>query len=137
MIKANSGVYLGEAGDRRAPLASPIYADLTGFGPIYIQVGGDEVLLDDSRRLHNRAIECGVKSRIEVFPAMQHIFHIMAGHAPEAEDGVDRFATWIKNDVGFVRRSEEHTSELQSLMRLSYAVFCLKKKNQPTSTKNA
>src|SRR3546814_9216397 len=30
-------------------------------------------------------------------------------------------------------RSEEHTSELQSLMRISYAVFCLKKKNQNTS----
>src|SRR3546814_3359984 len=30
---------------------------------------------------------------------------------------------------GFVIRSEEHTSELQSLMRISYAVFCLKKKN--------
>src|SRR3546814_4212606 len=29
-------------------------------------------------------------------------------------------------------RSEEHTSELQSLMRISYAVFCLKKKTQPT-----
>src|SRR3546814_2688351 len=31
------------------------------------------------------------------------------------------------------RRSEEHTSELQSLMRISYAVFCLKKKNRPTA----
>src|SRR3546814_551915 len=31
------------------------------------------------------------------------------------------------------RRSEEHTSELQSLMRISYAVFCLKKKNSPNS----
>src|SRR3546814_1852387 len=31
-------------------------------------------------------------------------------------------------------RSEEHTSELQSLMRISYAVFCLKKKNQDTQT---
>src|SRR3546814_9297567 len=30
--------------------------------------------------------------------------------------------------IGFTRRSEEHTSELQSLMRISYAVFCLKKK---------
>src|SRR3546814_2320981 len=34
------------------------------------------------------------------------------------------FATWRP------RRSEEHTSELQSLMRISYAVFCLKKKKQ-------
>src|SRR3546814_7111264 len=33
-------------------------------------------------------------------------------------------------DGGDVRRSEEHTSELQSLMRISYAVFCLKKKNK-------
>src|SRR3546814_7264391 len=31
-------------------------------------------------------------------------------------------------------RSEEHTSELQSLMRISYAVFCLNKKNQPLTT---
>src|SRR3546814_2267246 len=31
-------------------------------------------------------------------------------------------------------RSEEHTSELQSLMRISYAVFCLKKKNRKTQT---
>src|SRR3546814_2034001 len=39
----------------------------------------------------------------------------------------------IDNDVaalrGMAERSEEHTSELQSLMRISYAVFCLKKKN--------
>src|SRR3546814_4995052 len=34
-------------------------------------------------------------------------------------------------------RSEEHTSELQSLMRISYAVFCLKKKNRNQETLNA
>src|SRR3546814_1525485 len=36
--------------------------------------------------------------------------------------------------VGEHSRSEEHTSELQSLMRISYAVFCLKKQNNPTSS---
>src|SRR3546814_8365830 len=35
----------------------------------------------------------------------------------------------------FSTRSEEHTSELQSLMRISYAVFCLKKKKRKTTTK--
>src|SRR3546814_4482439 len=35
------------------------------------------------------------------------------------------------------KRSEEHTSELQSLMRISYAVFCLKKKKQTTKIKHA
>src|SRR3546814_10550220 len=34
------------------------------------------------------------------------------------------------NSVQYLLRSEEHTSELQSLMRISYAVFCLKKKNK-------
>src|SRR3546814_6418256 len=37
-------------------------------------------------------------------------------------------------DTLLVERSEEHTSELQSLMRISYAVFCLKKKNIKTHT---
>src|SRR3546814_8072994 len=37
-------------------------------------------------------------------------------------------------EMGKAFRSEEHTSELQSLMRISYAVFCLKKKNKPTTT---
>src|SRR3546814_6216412 len=34
------------------------------------------------------------------------------------------------NSMGVISRSEEHTSELQSLMRISYAVFCLKKKKK-------
>src|SRR3546814_9711683 len=37
---------------------------------------------------------------------------------------------------GVLDRSEEHTSELQSLMRISYAVFCLKKKNKKQTTGN-
>src|SRR3546814_8828733 len=46
--------------------------------------------------------------------------------------------TGIKGDLGIGSiwglRSEEHTSELQSLMRISYAVFCLKKKNTKIDT---
>src|SRR3546814_9691527 len=50
------------------------------------------------------------------------------------------FAAWIGcgacilHPADRVRRSEEHTSELQSLMRISYAVFCLKKKNKHKKT---
>src|SRR3546814_4350066 len=39
----------------------------------------------------------------------------------------------LERDSGIETRSEEHTSELQSLMRISYAVFCLKKKTQSIS----
>src|SRR3546814_7333253 len=40
----------------------------------------------------------------------------------------------LKNAVAYTERSEEHTSELQSLMRISYAVFCLKKKQEAQDT---
>src|SRR3546814_7232467 len=46
--------------------------------------------------------------------------------ASSESDGVS--ASWSR--TGITRRSEEHTSELQSLMRISYAVFCLKKKKK-------
>src|SRR3546814_4655893 len=44
---------------------------------------------------------------------------------------LDKFLAYMGQTVS---RSEEHTSELQSLMRISYAVFCLKKKNNNTIT---
>src|SRR3546814_2578201 len=44
-----------------------------------------------------------------------------------------RVARYPPPEAHTIRRSEEHTSELQSLMRISYAVFCLKKKNQNTT----
>src|SRR3546814_962270 len=40
----------------------------------------------------------------------------------------------FEDAYNYMKRSEEHTSELQSLMRISYAVFCLKKKNTKTRT---
>src|SRR3546814_3428211 len=45
------------------------------------------------------------------------------------DDLVDHRTWVIAGDGCLMERSEEHTSELQSLMRISYAVFCLKKKN--------
>src|SRR3546814_4706431 len=54
------------------------------------------------------------------------------GQRRERAPGAQRVEKLIteRNDPGLWKRSEEHTSELQSLMRISYAVFCLKKKNK-------
>src|SRR3546814_3637941 len=43
---------------------------------------------------------------------------------------------YVCGDASNLARSEEHTSELQSLMRISYAVFCLQKKNKTTTTQH-
>src|SRR3546814_1848427 len=61
------------------------------------------------------------------------VFHIMAAMAEMERDRLC-CKDWRQSEVGCRSRSEEHTSELQSLMRISYAVFCLKKKpTQETS----
>src|SRR3546814_10769329 len=52
----------------------------------------------------------------------------MGEGASGIEDRRDRRKEGVAGGGGAHRRSEEHTSELQSLMRISYAVFCLKKK---------
>src|SRR3546814_3597476 len=50
--------------------------------------------------------------------------------APASEPRADAHAHHHRVELGGAGRSEEHTSELQSLMRISYAVFCLKKKTK-------
>src|SRR3546814_8940908 len=62
--------------------------------------------------------------------------HLLRGRAakqvgdarPRERRSLDRLLVQPLGERDFVARSEEHTSELQSLMRISYAVFCLKKK---------
>src|SRR5262249_50192801 len=71
MIQAMAGVFLGEGGNRRDPLANPLYADLAGLPPIYIQTGADETLLDDSRALAELARKSGVDVTLEVVPEMR------------------------------------------------------------------
>ena len=83
-------------GSLRDPLAAPLYADLAGIAPLYIQVGGDEALLDDSTRLATRAAHAGVPVRLEVFPEMQHVFQSGVGVIPEANDAVARAGQWLQ-----------------------------------------
>jgi len=89
-------IYLGEAVDRRNPWASPIHGDYNGFGPIYVQSGGDEAMLDDGVRLQEAAARSGVDATIDIIPEMQHSFHIMAGAAPEADLALDKGAAWLR-----------------------------------------
>ncbi len=83
-------------GDLRDPLAAPLHADLRGVAPIYVQVGGDETLLDDSTRLAAKAATVGVDVRLDVFPEMQHVFQAGVGMFPEADDAVARIGRYLR-----------------------------------------
>ncbi len=91
--------FLGD-GDPRDPLASPLYAELKGFPPIFLQAGGDEALVDESRMFAERAGQAGVEVRLDVFPDMLHSFQMMAGRAPEADDAIQRLADWVQAKLG-------------------------------------
>ncbi len=94
-----SEMFLGGTSPRD-PLANPLYADFSGFPPTYIQAGGYETLLDDSLRAAERVRAAGVECRCDVFPEMQHVFHFMAGNAPEADDAIARLAEWVRPKLG-------------------------------------
>src|SRR3546814_6513333 len=95
---------------------------------------------DSHEELKRDFIDTGRVS-YKLTPFMLHPVDAIAGAIVKCT-GPDRFfplaeATFIEHEAFIAgaskpspfRRSEEHTSELQSLMRISYAVFCLKKKN--------
>lgn len=61
---------------RKKPLVSPLFGDFNGFPPTYIQVGENEVLLDDSKRLYEKMLASNVSVHLDVFPSMWHVFQM-------------------------------------------------------------
>ena len=92
--------FLGEDTDARDPRANPLYADLSGLGPLYIQAGGDETLADDARLLYEHAAKAGVDARLDIVPDMLHTFQMAAGRAPEADDAIRELAGWVRPRLG-------------------------------------
>jgi acetyl esterase/lipase len=100
VVRQIVGNFLGEGTDPRDPRVNPLYADLDGLGPVYIQAGGDETLVDDARLLDEHARKAGVDVRLDVFPGMLHTFQMAAGRAPEADDAIRAMADWVRPRLG-------------------------------------
>jgi len=92
--------FLGEGTDPCDPRVNPLYADLSGLGPVYLQAGEDEALADDARLLAEQAKKGGVDVRLDLFPGMLHTFQMAAGRAPEADDAITRMAEWVRPKLG-------------------------------------
>jgi epsilon-lactone hydrolase len=87
--------YVG-AGDPKAPLISPLFADLRGLPPLLVHVGSDEMLLDDARGLAERARTAGVDVTFEEWPAMIHVWHWFQPMLEEAERATADIGTFIR-----------------------------------------
>jgi acetyl esterase/lipase len=94
-LLALARTYLGTT-DPRTPLASPIYADLTGLPPLLIQVGTAEVLYDDATRLAKKAEAAGVQVVLEPWEDMMHVWHSFAAMLPEGQQAIDRIGEFVR-----------------------------------------
>ncbi len=89
-------LYLGNE-DPQNPLVSPLYADLKGLPPIFIQVGTAEVLLDDSVRFANRAKEVGIEVILDIWEDAPHVFQSAAAlGVPESQQAIDKIGEFIQ-----------------------------------------
>jgi acetyl esterase/lipase len=85
--------------DPRDPYASPLYADLDGLPPLYIQAGDWDTLVDDSHRLAEKARCANVAVRLDLFPEMLHAHQLWAGNLPEADDAIARIGAYLRQGV--------------------------------------
>jgi acetyl esterase/lipase len=95
MIQALAHQYLGVDGDPRNPLASALYADLSGLPPLLLQVGDRETGLDDSTLFAEKARRAGVEVELEVWEAMIHVFQQFAEELPQARDAIARIGCFL------------------------------------------
>lgn len=58
------------------PYISPLFGDFSGFPPVYIQAGDNEILLSDSEMLHKKLIQANVSVKLDVFKGMWHVFQM-------------------------------------------------------------
>ena len=81
--------------DPTDPLCSPLFGDLTGLPPSLLFVGGDEVMLDDARLLHEKLLQCGCRSKLHIAPERWHAYVLYCLEENMAEDfqAIDRFLT--------------------------------------------
>lgn len=106
-INSLANFYPGPA-DKHNPLISPIYADLHGFPPLRIDVGRDEVLLDDSLQIAEHARAAHVPVELVVWDDMWHVFQQYAAVLPEGQQSLEQIGRFIRRET---QLSERFTRE--------------------------
>ncbi|MBX3058995.1 MAG: alpha/beta hydrolase fold domain-containing protein [Anaerolineae bacterium] len=94
-LLARYAAWYGNGRDLTHPLISPHYASLAGLPRLLIQVGENEILLDDATRLAARARADGVDITLEVWPGMVHVWHALAALIPESRQAIGRIGEFV------------------------------------------
>ena len=89
--------YVPEEIDASIPEISPVNGSFIGFPRMLILVGDREILLDDSRRVHDRASEDGVDVKLDIWPEMFHDWWLFGPLLPESRKCLLQVSRWISN----------------------------------------
>jgi acetyl esterase len=92
--------YLGSPEDHANPLAAPLLADLTGLGPLRLQVAELDVLHDENLALADKARAQGVATEAEVYPGVTHGFLRAVGHVETSARAIRDGADWLRRIAG-------------------------------------
>jgi hypothetical protein len=84
---------------RTDPLVSPLHSELSGLPPMLMHAAGQEILLDDARRLAAACARAGVPCPLREFEPMWHDFQLYAGVVPEATESVNELAAFARERV--------------------------------------
>ena len=80
-----------------SPTASPLYADLAGLPPLLVQVGTREALLDDARRLVERARQAGVDVTLHEFADVVHMWVVIGPDIPESLEAYREAGAFLRD----------------------------------------
>jgi monoterpene epsilon-lactone hydrolase len=81
------------------PQISPLYADLRGLAPLFLFVGEFEVLVDENKAFYEKALQAGVRCKLEVAPAMCHIYPAFKRSFPESAAACKRVGQAVRSAV--------------------------------------
>ena len=98
-IRYAADAYRGEL-SAYDPRCSPLFGEQRGLPPALVQVGSDEILLDDSMRFEARAKEAGVDITLEVWPKMHHVWHFSALLVPEGRKAIAGIGDFFERHFG-------------------------------------
>lgn len=98
MNRFHAALYAGGK-DLRHPLISPLYADMHGLPPLLVHVGSDEIMLDDSKRVTERAKAAGVEVTLEVWEGLWHVFHAFAYRLAEGKEAIEQIGEFIRQKL--------------------------------------
>lgn len=77
---------------------SPINADFEGFPPTLIQIGTNDILLDDSRILAEKMKKANVEVTLKIWENVPHVWHIIGDFLPESTKAIRQMAKFLKNN---------------------------------------